>query len=159
MDKFKVDSKKEGKVLSLHMSGPLSDESDLKQISLANCAEINIDLLGLGNISSKGVRAWMLWIQSIDTSKKVTLKNCPKVFINMVNLVFDMVPSRVVIESIGVPYFCTECGNAFSDMMKLGATKPDLSKIAENKPCTKCGATAELDTLPEKYFRFLEERK
>lgn len=156
MDKFSVISSKSGKTLYLQMAGRLSEEADLKNIDVSSAEVIRIDLANLANLSSLGVRSWMQWVNGIDRGKNITLENCPKVFVNMVNLVHNMVPAHLHIKSIGIPYFCTKCGNSFCENMELTENLPQ--SLSESKPCANCGADAELDTLPEKYFRFLEER-
>lgn len=157
MDKFSVVSSKDGTTLYLQLAGRLSEEADLKNIDLSSFEIIRIDLANLANLSSLGVRSWMQWVNSIDRKKNITLENCPKVFVNMVNLVQNMVPPHLHIKSIGIPYFCTKCGKAFCENVEL--TKDLPKSLPDSKPCDNCGAEAELDTLPEKYFRFLEERK
>jgi len=145
-----------GKTLSLRMAGRLSEDAQLKAIDLSAVDAIDIDLNELSNISSQGVRTWIQWVDGIDRKKTVSLVNCPKVFVNMLNLVHDIAPPHVKIKSIGVPYFCTKCGHAFCENLELNEHTP--KPIVEFKPCNSCDGTAELDTLPEKYFRFLKER-
>jgi hypothetical protein len=157
MEKFVVGTKAEGEKLLVHISGHLSEEVDLTKIDVTKFTQVDIDLSNLSNIGSKGVRKWMIWIQDVAKGREVTLSNCSKVFVNMVNLVQDMVPSTISVKSIGVPYFCTKCGSTFSESLDVTVQKDNFS-VAESKPCLNCGQEAELDTIVDKYFHFLEGR-
>jgi hypothetical protein len=157
MDNFAVETVEKGKVICLKLSGHLTEGSDLSRILLEKFNEIEIDLESITNVSSKGVRTWMLWVSGLTKARKYSLYNCPKIFVNMVNLVPAMLPAWMDVKSIGVPYFCTQCAHSFSKILQLKGSATNF-KVAETCPCEKCGGLAELDAVPEKYFKFLEGR-
>jgi hypothetical protein len=122
---------------------------------------IDINLVSLGHINSTGIKTWVEWVQSNKIHSPdlfYRISNCPKVFIDQVNMVEGFLPERCLIESFSVPYYCEKCDMDVTKAYRVGEQfKWEGNAWAVVHPkvvCEKNPCAIEIDTA-DKYFNFL----
>jgi serine/threonine protein kinase/anti-anti-sigma regulatory factor len=116
-----------------------------------------IDLDGVERITSFGVREWVRMLGRV-AAGFVGFINCRPIVIAQFNSVVDFGQQGQVI-SLYVPYLCDACGHEFDELVDL-RERFDVAEAEETPkaPCPKCGASGELDDMPENYFSFVRQQ-
>ena len=139
-------------------SGILDETAVLEKLDLKKFTAVEIDLKNILRVTSSGLRLWRTWVSTLDQSKKYSIQSCCKTFVNQANLVAGLIPKWMDVKSVELPYFCEKCCDLFCVVIPLGTGSSVPGDLDEAMPCPKCGARAELDVDPDKYFRFLSLR-
>jgi hypothetical protein len=151
---------KKGKILVLEFSGDIDESADFSNLPVSNFNEIIVDADDVKGINSWGVREWTKWAQSLPQSIKFTVKKCPQVMINQINLIAGFLPKGAVIASFYVPYFCNNCGHTSAVLFFPDKTTERSNPLGtEAATCEKCGSQAEWDIVAKTYFRFMDSHK
>ena len=98
------------------------------------------------SISSLGVRAFEHFVHSLPAD--VVLVHVSPAIAQQIVMIPNLVGNHTHVESAKLPFVCPACGSekAHSVPFRVGSA-------AENAPaCASCGATMELDGLPEQYL-------
>lgn len=135
-------------------SGILDETAILEKLDLKKFAAVEIDLKNIERVTSSGLRLWRMWISTLDQSKKYSIQNCCKTFVNQANLIARLIPKWMDVKSVELPYFCEKCSDLFAIVIQLNPSNSAPNDVDETAPCPKCGRAAELDVDPVKYFRF-----
>lgn len=114
-----------------------------------------IDLSKLSLINSTGIREWINWISQFGKTP-LALTNCPKIFIDQVNMINGLIPENSIIESFQVPYF-NEDGNKEHTFLAIQGQHYTKSKVEIPDTININGVEYELDVMPAKYFKFLSK--
>lgn len=114
-----------------------------------------IDLSKLSLINSTGIREWINWISQFG-STGLALTNCPKIFIDQVNMINGLIPENSIIESFQVPYF-NEDGNKEHIFLAIQGQHYTKNKVEIPESININGVEYELDVMPAKYFKFLSK--
>lgn len=141
-------------VLLVRLSGSIEESTDFEKLIGTTPQEVHVYVKEVSRINSVGVKAWIKYFQSLEL-KKVKLKffECSTAIVEQINLISNFIVSGTV-ESIMVPFSCTNCK---SELVGLFKTE-QLKKIEFNLPdlkCSKCGDKAVFDDIQEEYFGFL----
>ena len=152
----------------LRVSGCVHENSGLeafgRQIApqLQGLPELNVDLVGLINMNSVGVRSWLLFLEDVQRRVgRIAFHNVSETFVDLCNVIPDILgnarSSRI--ESFCVPFFCGACSERFTIPLALrdaairdGAFDPPKSV----RPL--CSKPAEFDGLPSDFSGFLKRR-
>lgn len=124
--------------------GDLSGES-----LVINCRDVK-------KINSNGVKAWINFFQSFNSKNDVTFSQMSIVLVEQLNSVMNFACDGKI-ESIMVPFLCSDCSKESSHLMDTSFLR-SMSSIA-NAKCPHCEGHAEFDDMPEEYFSFLEYYK
>lgn len=154
-----------GNNLNVQMEGSIGETTPLFNLPLAGLKEIILDMTKVTSINSIGIKQWIFWTNKIPKDCVVKMTNCPFVIGSQASMVVGFTKPNMTIESIRLPYICSECDTEHMREAKMG---PDYSyaatggaaklTIPETAACPKCGKqAAEPDFLPEKTFKFLEQ--
>lgn len=114
-----------------------------------------IDLSKLSLINSTGIREWINWISQFG-STGLALTNCPKIFIDQVNMINGLIPENSIIESFQVPYF-NEDSNKEHIFLAIQGQHYTKNKVEIPESININGVEYELDVMPAKYFKFLSK--
>lgn len=115
---------------------------------------VRIDFEKVKSINSIGIRNWISWISS-NPGVKFVFINCPVCVVEQINNVKGFAPAGTIIESFFVPYYSEETGEEKHELyvldkdFKMG-TAPVIKNIKDSS-----GKKMELDTYPQKYFKFV----
>lgn len=148
------------KTTTIVIRGSLNEYSSaLDGVEINPKFDLNLDLKELVGINSLGTRNFHKWIHSIEC-QRLRLFHCPSVFVNQMNMVDGFLPLKAEIESFFVPYFSErtseETNVLFTKFLEYrqvnGSIKISYPEVRDSK-----GEAMVLDTLEDKYFRFLEK--
>lgn len=151
---MKVDKQESGDQIFLSFSGAIDEDSIFPPTPKQK--KVSVDLENIERVNSCGIREWVSWFKGFSQNQEVFLQNCKKVIIDQVNAVDGFLISNARVLSFYVPYYCDGCGHLTSKKLEVKKEMPKPEKAIE---CEKCKKQAELDVLPQKYFRFLEFMK
>jgi hypothetical protein len=113
---------------------------------------VTIDLSGVRQVSSIGVRKWVRFLEELGPDRRVAFVRCSPAFVSQAAMIRNFL-GRGTVESVLVPYSCLECGQEKEVLVEISPGGPP--PVREELDCG-CGAHLEIDVLPEVYFSFLE---
>lgn len=154
--------------LTVQMEGPVGETTPMFSLPLAGLKEIVLDMSKATTINSIGIKQWIMWTVKIPKDCVVRLINAPFIIAQQASMVVGFMKANMKIESLRLPYICTECDTEHMREAKLGVDYdyaapggvPPKINIPEEAKCPKCGKEkAEPDFLTEKTFKFLEAPK
>ncbi len=117
--------------------------------------EVEISLKALKSINSTGIREWIKLMQSMP-SAHITFVNCPKIFIDQVNMVNGFIPASSIILSFYVPYYNENLDKEALVLYKLGENYTAHSVQVQEEHKDDQGQLFELDVVKAKYFKFIQ---
>ena len=138
----------------LYFSGAIDEGFDWPNLKSLLNKELVIDLGDVTAINSCGCRRWVKWMKELSTME-ISVSNCPKIFIDQVNLIGGFIPDNGRVESFIVPYFCTACEEVTNKVFDINSLKDGVKDIWGSMVCKGCGNLAELDVITSTFFRFL----
>ncbi len=143
-----------GGALVMRLSGSIEENVNFSQLIGPVTGELHVNCKGVPRINSVGVKAWIQFFQGL-ASKGVKLKflECSTAIVEQINLISNFTCGGEV-ESIFVPYSCSNCKSELVGLYKTEALKKIQFNIPELK-CSKCGGKSVFDDIPEEYFQFL----
>jgi len=138
----------------VHVSGSITEEADFQPLlALGDNGRLVLDLAGVDEINSCGVREWIHFVRSLsDASPAYELVRCSPAIVRQLNMVSNFRGAGRV-ASIMLPYYCAGCGEEQFRLLELAANGAPPA-FAEVVACTGCGGEAEFDDLPESYVSF-----
>ncbi len=150
--------------LNVQLEGPIGETTPLFNLPLKDLKEIVLDFAKMTTINSIGIKQWITWTYKIPSDAKVRMLNCPFVIATQASMVVGFVKPNMVIESIRLPFVCTECEAESIYEAKVGtdytyakAGVPAVIQVPTENQCPKCQKkTSEPDFLLEKTFKFLD---
>lgn len=158
----------ENNVVELHIVGRIDEETNFSSIQFPDVSRYVLDLDRVTGLNSMGLRNWIVWLKKFNKLNKNILlvyRKCHADIVDQMNILQGFLPRGSIVESIYVPYYCSICNQVNTSLATRGvdyqeATVDSKEKIniPEFKSCTKCGAKAEIDVIPGKFFLFLKLR-
>ena len=94
-------------------------------------------------------------MQSI-TGAQISFSNCPKIFIDQVNMVSGFVPASSQFISFYVPYFNEDLDKEALVLYKLGENFTTNTVQVQDHYKDAQGHLFELDVVKSKYFKFIQ---
>ncbi|OYZ20334.1 MAG: hypothetical protein B7Y39_10955 [Bdellovibrio sp. 28-41-41] len=116
---------------------------------------LSIDLQNVTAINSLGIREWIKFIGHIGTIN-LEIFNCPKLFIDQVNMVQGFIPSPYSIKSFYVPYFNEEESLEKNVLFTFGKEYGTGPLKINGSVTDEKGIRFEIDVIESKYFNFLK---
>ena len=114
-----------------------------------------INFKALKSINSTGIREWIKLMQKL-TAVQLSFLECPKVFIDQVNMIQGFAPSNTKILSFYVPYFNESNENEKSVLLTHGKHYDDGKILDLPKVLDEKGEEMEIDVVEAKYFKFIK---
>lgn len=153
--------------LNVQMDGPIGETTGLFNLPMPGLKEITLDMTKVTSINSIGIKSWIIWTVKIPKDCSVRMLNCPFIIGSQASTVMGFCKPTMHIESLRLPYICSECDTEHMRDAKMGVdynyatpTSEAQVNIPEQAKCPKCGKdTAEPDFLKEKTFKFLEMQR
>ncbi|MCB0361434.1 MAG: hypothetical protein KDD35_01850 [Bdellovibrionales bacterium] len=164
-DGFRIDQKTEGDNLILSFTGDINENADFNEIEFSGIKKMTLDFSGVRFVNSIGLRGWIQWIKKV-SGVTIYFTKCPRYVVDQMNILDGFLPLNAIVESFYVPYYCEACDHTETILATRGKdfkegtadTKEGLL-LQDEIACPKCGGSAELDVLKERYFNFLKYRK
>lgn len=151
-----VVKEQKGDELVVRLSGSIEESVNFDQLIGPPPAKLRVNCKGVPRINSVGVKAWIKYFQSAqEKGSALVFEECSTAIVEQINLISNFVCGGRV-ESIYVPFSCTNCKAELVGLFKADALKQGGLNVPDLK-CTKCGGRAVFDDIPEEYFGFLSE--
>ena len=149
-----VIKEQKGNVLVVRLSGSIEESVNFDQLIGPPPAELHVISKEVPRINSVGVKAWIKYFQAAAAKgTKLRFIECSTAIVDQLNLISNFACGGVI-ESMYVPFSCTNCKSELMGCFKTDDLKKIGFKIPELK-CTKCGGKAEFDDIPDEFFGFL----
>ncbi len=137
------------------LSGSIDETFGQATGELPTFGKYAINFKGLKSINSTGIREWIKLMQKLKTVQ-LSFSECPKVFIDQVNMIQGFAPANTKILSFYVPYFneLNECEKSILlvyDKHYADGKILELPKVLDEK-----GGEMEIDVVEAKYFKFIK---
>lgn len=134
------------------LTGKITEHTPLAPLGAAiPVGRVVLDLAGIQGINSLGCREWLSLMRLLEQKGvDVVLDRCSVPIVHQLLMIFGF-EGKGTVRSVHAPYLCRACG---ADHERLISLEADLEPGAlESEICSRCGAVAELDDLPENYGR------
>ncbi|MDZ4084989.1 MAG: hypothetical protein U1E10_18750 [Bdellovibrionales bacterium] len=149
----------------LVLTGAFTGDAWLPFAGFAGIKKLVIDLANVTRMNSTGVRQWHIWMTGLRAESPealVVLRNCPRFFIETMNMIYEFVPGPHAIESFVVPMYCEECDESQDTLLDYSQSgSDDLTSSPEivvpEVICESCNKPMELDCVEKTYFKFLNK--
>ena len=152
---FTITKKQEGANLVFEIAGAIDEDAAFTPPDLGSTAAVIWDLEKVTAINSVGIREWIKWVKGYPASLKMSVRRCPKIIVDQINMVAGFLPTGTTVQSFFVPYYADGSGNEkmvlFENGKEYGSGK--LNPPVEVKDET--GEVMEMDVIEAKYFKFL----
>lgn len=118
---------------------------------------VEIDLGQISGLTSYGVRTWCQWVKQIDPFVRISLHNCPTIFVKSFNSVEGFFTRNMDVKSFFVPYYSPHDDSRQDVLYVSGKNFMPNGEIKHPKVVDAQGRELEVDTLTN-YFRFLDKK-
>ncbi len=137
------------------LSGSIDETFGQATGELPTFGKYAINFKGLKSINSTGIREWIKLMQKLKTVQ-LSFSECPKVFIDQVNMIQGFAPANTKILSFYVPYFneLNECEKSI--LLVYGKHYTDGKILELPKVLDEKGGEMEIDVVEAKYFKFIK---
>lgn len=133
------------------LAGKITEDADFAPVlSLVQAGPVRLDLRGVTQISSTGVREWILLMRALDGAD-VTLVAVAPTLVRQLNMIAGFA-GPAAIASVLLPYYCDACGAEENVELSVDGDRA----IPSSRPCAACGEDAEFDDMPKSYLKFLD---
>jgi anti-anti-sigma regulatory factor len=143
----------EGGASLLTVKGAIDEDANFAQATVDG-ASVIVDLGGVTAINSVGIREWIKWTKALPAGCKMTVRNCPKIIVDQINMVLGFLPAGTVVESFYVPYYSEASGNEKMVLFLNGREFKD-GKVSPPDVNDEGGQPMEMDVIESKYFKFV----
>jgi ABC-type transporter Mla MlaB component len=136
------------------LSGFITEEADFRPLTaLPWEGPLRLDLAGIEQINSCGVREWIHFVRRLDQAgRPFELLRCSPAIVRQLNTISNFKGAGKV-RSVILPYYCIKCGRQDTRELELSASAPP-PPIEESIACRHCAGTSEFDDLPGMYLAF-----
>lgn len=145
---------KKGDALVVALTGTIEESVNFEEVIGEVSGELQVNCKGIPRINSVGVKSWIKYFQGLtDKGVKIKFHECSTAIVEQINLISNFSCGGEV-ESIYVPYSCTDCDKEFEVLY----TTEQLKKLNFEVPevdCPEGTGKAEFDDIPDEYFNFL----
>lgn len=151
---FSIQKTKENGADCLTLKGNIDEDANFAAATVQGNA-VTVDLEGVTAINSVGIREWIKWTKTLPSGCKMTVRNCPKIVVDQINMVLGFLPPGSKVESFFVPYYSDASGN---EKMVLFVNGREFKNGKVTPPDTvqdDAGETMEMDVIEAKYFKFV----
>ncbi len=151
---FKISREARGGRDVISLVGPLDAGADAQLNSLIEHAGriCMFDFGGISNITSDGVRAWMLFLREFRVNRQIFLSNCTPGIVAHLNMTQGFAQGATV-QSVLAPMRCPKCSDQTGVTVDLAS--PSVAQNA-SASCPTCGTKI---TIPTGYLDFLDAKK
>ncbi len=151
-----IEVKPEGNIAVIFVKGGIDEDASFVAPNLGSAAEVNLDLEGVTAINSVGIREWIKWIKAFPTSLKLSVRHCPKIIVDQINMVAGFLPDGTIIESFYVPYYSDASGDERMVLFMNGKEFNGSEVTPPSEVKDDSGEVMEIDVIEAKYFKFLK---
>jgi anti-anti-sigma regulatory factor len=151
-EKLQILTEISGNTVKVTFQGTIDEDADFEKLKSLSLEEYIFDFEKVDLINSCGIREWISFLESLDSSVKTKYRKCPQIIVEQMNMVKGFIKDGGEIESFYAPYFCEEEDREIKVL--LTATQVSGGKAPNVKD--ENGHTLEFDDIEEQYFQFLK---
>ncbi|MBK9294432.1 MAG: hypothetical protein IPM57_08295 [Oligoflexia bacterium] len=147
-------------IVNVQVSGLINEDIHLNKLSLNGAKGVVFDFANVDAINSIGVKMWIGYLGEIPQNVPTKYVNCPRVFVDQMNMVMGFKPKHIAVDSFFVPYYCDECSKVQPTLYNNGKEFDTSGKInhPQKVECPKCKVPMQMDVMEAKYFMFLKRK-
>src|ERR1700722_8163151 len=108
---FSIAKQPEGARLLVKIAGGVDEDANFQPVDTGAFTSVVLDLSDVTAINSVGIREWIKWVKAMPTTVKLSVRRCPKIIVDQINMVSGFLPPAAVIESFFVPYYADATGS------------------------------------------------
>ncbi|PWU12250.1 MAG: hypothetical protein C5B49_16600 [Bdellovibrio sp.] len=155
---FLIEKKPEGARVVLVLKGDIDEEAELASPDIEPGADVVLDLTDVKTINSMGMRMWLKWVKTIPESVQLSVRRCPKMIVDQINMVAGFLPEDAKVESFFVPYYSEISSSEklvlFEQGKEYKGGKLHVTPVVRDDS----GNIMEMDVI-DSYFRFIQKRR
>jgi hypothetical protein len=153
---FSVSKKQDGGKCILEVTGNIDEDANFQPTDIGGANEVVLDLDKVTAINSVGIREWIKWVKTMPAGSKLSVRKCPKIIVDQINMVAGFLPPGTTIESFYVPYYADASGEEKMVLFNNGAEFKGGEIFAPAEVKDGSGEPMEMDVIEAKYFKFLK---
>lgn len=153
---FSVNKKQEDGKAVLEVIGNIDEDSNFQPADVGGAPAIVIDLDKVTAINSVGIREWIKWVKTMPAAAKLSVRKCPKIIVDQINMVAGFLPMGTTVESFFVPYYSDASGEEKMVLFNNGTEFKGGEIFAPAEVKDDSGEAMEMDVIEAKYFKFLK---
>jgi hypothetical protein len=151
---LKVEEGEERGLVLLTLKGSIDEDTNFGAVPM-NESSVIVDLGEVTAINSVGIREWIKWTKTFPEGCHLTVRNCPKIIIDQINMVQGFLPTDTKIESFFVPYY-SEASGVEKMVLFMRGREYHNGKISPPAAVKDDGGEVmEMDVIESKYFKFV----
>ena len=153
---FSIAKQPDGGRMILKIAGGIDEDANFNPVELGSFTNVCLDLADITAINSVGIREWIKWIKAFPANVQVSVRRCPKIIVDQINMVAGFLPSTAVIESFYVPYYSDASGSEKMVLFERGKEFNEGDVTPPEDVKDDSGESMEMDIIETKYFKFLK---
>ncbi|MGZ3721574.1 MAG: hypothetical protein ACXVA9_01505 [Bdellovibrionales bacterium] len=153
---FSIAKQPEGARLVLKVSGGVDEDANFQPVDVGGSTSVVLDLSDITAINSVGIREWIKWVKAMPTSVQLSVRRCPKIIVDQINMVAGFLPPAAIIESFYVPYYAESTGTEKMVLFEKDKEYKDGELHPPDEVKDDSGEAMEMDVIEAKYFKFLK---
>ena len=155
MDAFKCITNETENETFWKFSGVMNENFQMP--TLFGKKRLTINLKDIQMINSYGIKVWCKWVMQSKLLPKITLEECPFVFIKNISAIKGFISGNMTIVSFFVPFFNEDSQERKDILFKVESDYTLDGFIKIPKVTDSKGAEMELDVNKTTYFAFLKK--
>src|ERR1035437_1295085 len=111
---FSITKQTEGARLIVKIAGGVDEDASFQPLEFGAATSLVLDLEGVTAINSVGIQEWIKWIKwikAVPSTIKLSVRRCPKIIVDQINMAAGFLPPATIIESFFVPYYADSTGS------------------------------------------------
>lgn len=152
---FTIAKRPEGTNLVLEVQGNIDEDANFTPPDLGSATAVTLDLEKVSAINSVGIREWIKWVKAFPATVQLSVRKCPKIIVDQINMVAGFLPPGTKIESFFVPYYADSSGSEKMVLFENGKEFKDGQVNPPEEVKDDSGEVMEMDVIEAKYFKFL----
>jgi hypothetical protein len=153
---FSIAKQPEGSRLVLKVSGGVDEDANFQPVDVGTFKQVVLDLSDVNAINSVGIREWIKWVKGLPGNVQLSVRRCPKIIVDQINMVSGFLPPSAVIESFYVPYYSDATGSEKMVLFEKDKQYKDGELTPPEDVKDDSGEPMEMDVIEAKYFKFLK---
>ena len=158
MSDLTINTIEDSTTFAIHIEGAINESFLQKSVRVPQQKKIIIDFTAVTSINSLGIRHWIQWLRTYPNSE-YTFRACPQCIVDQLNSVSDFMPVKCTIESFFVPYYGENSGEEMQVLYKLNEDYFSNAPLTIKLVKDSMGNKMEIDSHPQKYFKFLTVKR
>ena len=155
---LKVDITESKDGVTYKFEGDVDDRFRHSDVPRVKATSITLDLEGITNFNSCGVREWVFLIRDLCDIGSINFTKCSIPMVDQLNMVPESL-GKGTVSTFYAPYVCEKHGDVeqLIDVLKEG--KPLLAHQPPQRNCATCNQPLIFDAMADSYFLFLSPPK